>query len=101
MKTKATLEALTEAQAALLIERKWIAPLVESFHSLPGRVLQTLETAVQALAEKYATTFEAVETEIRETEQALAAMLGELEGSPFDKQGLEEFRALLLGGKHE
>ena len=101
MHTKATIEALTEAQAAQLIERKWITPLVESIHSLPGRVLQTLETAVQALGNKYATTFAAVEAEIRETEKALAAMMDELEGSAFDKQGLDAFQALLLGGKHE
>ena len=66
-----------------------------------SELVSELETAVQALAEKYATTFAAVETEIRETEKALAAMMDELEGSAFDKQGLNEFQALLLGGKHE
>ncbi|MEA4929269.1 MAG: type I restriction-modification system subunit M [Candidatus Limiplasma sp.] len=101
LKTKTTIEALTEEQAAFLIERKWIAPLVASIYRLPDGVLQTLETAVQALADKYATTFAAVEAEIHETEKALAAMIGELEGSAFDKQGLSEFQALLLGGRHE
>lgn len=97
MHTKATIEGLTDAQAHALLEQKWISPLVEGLHKLPEQAVQTLAEKVQALAEKYATTFAAVEADIATTSTSLAAMLNDFVGDEFDMQGLQEFRNLLGG----
>jgi type I restriction enzyme M protein len=60
-------------------------------------MIHRLITRVQALSEKYAVTYSQLTTEIEQTENALADLLGELEGNAFDMQGLSEFQSLLKG----
>jgi type I restriction enzyme M protein len=95
LKTKDTIEALTDAQVHALLELKWISPLVASLNQLPTVLIQTLTTQVQALADKYATTYADVAKEIASTEAELASMIDELTGNAFDMQGLAEFKAFL------
>lgn len=52
---------------------------------------------MQALADKYATTYSQVTSDIKTTEQELAEMMGELTGNEFDMQGLAELTNLLKG----
>lgn len=95
LKTKATIEALTDAQVLELLELKWIHPLVGAINQLPTVLIQTLTTLTQALADKYATTYADVAKEIASTEGELASMIDELTGNAFDMQGLTEFKAFL------
>lgn len=97
LKTKATIEALTDAQVYELLQLKWIKPLVASLNQQPTVLIQTLTTRVQSLADKYATTYAHVAQEIQETEDELASMIDELTGNAFDMQGLGEFKAFLTG----
>ena len=95
LKTKDTIEGLSDAQALELLELKWISPLVGAINQLPTVLIQTLTTLTQALADKYATTYADVANEIVNTEGELACMIDELTGNPFDMQGLAEFKAFL------
>lgn len=95
--TKSTIENLTDDQANELLELKWINPLVTSLNNSPGVVISDLINKVQALAQKYATTYADVATEINETENALASLIDELTGSEFDMKGLNEFKTFLKG----
>lgn len=95
--TKETIENLTDVQANELVELKWIKPLVDSIHQLPGNLINNLASKVTALAEKYATTYKEVVEQIDETQQALSAMIDDLEGGEFDMAGLAEFQTLLKG----
>ncbi|MGL5254070.1 MAG: type I restriction-modification system subunit M [Brevinema sp.] len=97
--TKQTIEALSDDKARELLEQKWIFPLVETLSTMPNTIIDELVSKIQALADKYATTFEAVETEIQETEQALCALIDQLEGDAYDIQGLSELKSLFTGGK--
>ena len=97
LKTKTTIEALTDAQVCALLELKWINPLVAALNQLPTVLIQTLTTQVQALADKYATTYADVAKEITSTEDELASMIDELTGNNFDMQGLAEFKGFLKG----
>jgi type I restriction enzyme M protein len=97
LKTKATIEKLTDAQVYELLELKWISPLVASLHQLPTVIIHELTTHVQALADKYATTYAHVAQEIEETESALATLIDELTGNEFDLKGLCEFQSFLKG----
>ena len=94
-KTKTTIEELTDVQVYELLELKWISPLVVAINQLPTVLIQTLTIHVQALADKYATTYSDVAKEITSTEGELATMIDELTGNAFDMQGLAEFKAFL------
>lgn len=95
--TKETIEALTDEQALHLLEEKWFSPLVANLHKLPDSMIDDLVGKIQALQNKYATTFFEVEEQIKETEANLAGMIDELDGDAFDMLGLEELKKLLGG----
>ncbi|HVW16403.1 MAG TPA: type I restriction-modification system subunit M [Mucilaginibacter sp.] len=95
--TKQTIETLTDEQVNELLERKWISPLVDALHGLPGNNIAALIQKVNYLAGKYCTTLQEVSNQLQDTEQALAKMMGELTGSEHDRQGLNEWQKLLKG----
>lgn len=97
MLTKETIEKLTDKQVFELLELKWINPLVTSLHNLPTVVINELSNKVQALSEKYATTYKEVVEQIHETENSLSSLIDELTGNEFDKKGLSELQKLLKG----
>ena len=97
LKTKSTIEALSDEQVKKLLEQKWIAPLVTSLYKLPDEVIANLSGVVSGLAEKYATTYKEVIEEMRETEASLSSLIDELTGSDYDLKGLAEFQQLLKG----
>ena len=99
-KTKDTIERLSDEQALDLLEKKWIAPLIESIHKLPDTVIDSLVSKIQALQNKYATTFFEVEQQISETEATFSGMIDDLEGNEYDMLGLNELKKL-LGGSAE
>ena len=95
--TKETIEKLSDAQVLALIELKWISPLVTSLNKLPEVVINELAEKVQALSEKYATTYSELEAQIHETESILSSLIDELVGNEYDRKGLSEFQSLLKG----
>ena len=97
LKTKTTIEALTDEQVNTLLHLKWIAPLSTELAAMPNSVISQLTSRVQALADKYAVTYSQVANEIKTTEQELAQMMSELTGNEFDLQGLAELTRLLKG----
>ena len=97
LKTKSTIENLSVEQVKQLLHLKWIVPLCGQLAAMPSAVITQLTSQVQALANKYAVTYSQVASEIKTTEQELAAMMGELTGNEFDMQGLAELTSLLRG----
>lgn len=97
LKTKATIEGLSDEQVLELLRLKWIAPLCDALQAMPGAILNNLEKAIQALADKYAVTYLELDQQIQESETALAGMIDDLTGSEFDMKGLREFQSLLKG----
>ncbi|WP_088212910.1 type I restriction-modification system subunit M [Shewanella sp. Shew256] len=97
LKTKTTIEGLTDEQVNELLHLKWIMPLSLELAAMPSAVITQLTSQVQALAEKYAVTYSQVANEIKTTEIELADMMGELTGNEFDLQGLAELTNLLKG----
>ncbi|MCU8040673.1 type I restriction-modification system subunit M [Shewanella oncorhynchi] len=97
LKTKTTIEELTDEQVNELLNLKWIAPLSLELAAMPSAVITQLTSKVLALADKYAATYSQVANEIKTTEQELADMMGELTGNEFDQQGLNELTSLLKG----
>lgn len=97
LKTKTTIETLTDEQVKNLLHLKWIAPLSIELAGMPNAVLSQLTSQVQALADKYAVTYSQVSHAIKTTEQELVKMMNELTGNEFDMQGLAELTNLLKG----
>ncbi len=100
-KTKETIEGLSDEQVIVLLKDKWIVPLISNLMKLPDSIVNELVSKLDALAKKYETTFEEVETEIVETEKALSAMIDELVGDEFDMLGLGELKKLLGGVQND
>ena len=97
IKTKETIETLSDAQANMLLEKKWIEPIYLAIMSMPETVVDNLVAEVTKLSKKYETTLTSIENEITNAEQELSAMLDMLVGNEFDMKGLSEFKALLMG----
>ena len=96
-KTYNTIKALSDEEARRLLEAKWITPLQKQLEELPNAVIDELIGKVNALKNKYATTYADVCGQIDEAEKELAGMLGDLTGNARDLAGLEELKALLGG----
>lgn len=97
-KTKDVIEKLTPEQVNMLLEAKWIQPLVDKIHTLPARIIAELNQKIKTLSQKYMETLPQLEQQIDETESELCLMLDQLTGSEDDLTGLAELRKL-LGGK--
>lgn len=97
MITKEKIEKLSDEEVYILLEKKWIGPLITSLHKLPDRIIDELIDKIQAIKKKYETTYFEIEEQIRETKQLLCSMIDEIEGNEFDMKGLSEFKSLLLG----
>lgn len=97
LQTKVLIEKFTDEQVLGLLELKWISPLVTALHKLPIEVINELAGKVQALSEKYTTTYSEVEDQIHETENKLSSLIDELAGNEHDMKGLSEFQSLLMG----
>ena len=95
LKTKETIENLTDEQVFELLELKWIVPVVSSLNNLPETITTKLSRKVQMLSDKYAITYSDVAKEINEAENTLATLIGDLEGNEFDMKGLNELKSLL------
>lgn len=97
VKTKSTIESLSDEQTLELIREKWISPVINGLFRLPDDIVNAFASQLEALEKKYETTFFDIEQQIDETEQSLIGLLADLTGSEYDMQGLAEFRKLLGG----
>lgn len=101
MKTKETIEGLSDEQVLDLLRLKWIVPLCASLRAMPDAIIDALEKAAQALADKYAVTYLELDEQIQKSEEALSSMIDELTGNKYDMKGLAEFKALMAGESDE
>lgn len=97
LKTKKTIEGLSDAQVHALLECKWIIPLSDELHSLPDQQIDGLISKLEALVQKYQITYADNAREIQQTETELADMIKELDANEFDLKGLAELKTLLAG----
>ena len=87
-KTIEAIEALDMSSINQFLELKWIVPITSAIEALPDAVIQTLADSVTTLNEKYAVTYNDIEQGIEESEQNLAALIGQLTGDEFAISGL-------------
>ena len=97
LKTKSTIEGLSDEQVRQLLEEKWITPLINKIQGIPDKVISVLVTQIDALLKKYETNLIEIDDELNKTEAKLSSMIDELEGNEFDMLGLAELKKLLGG----
>lgn len=96
-KTKATIEALSDAEALDLLRQKWFVPLNAAMCKLPENMLAQFSQKLTALCDKYTDTYQHISERKQESAAALAQMMDELTGSEFDLQGIAAWQAILKG----
>ena len=87
-KTINAIEGLDEQGIKKYLEMKWIDPIVSAIYDIPDAIIQVLVDSISALNEKYAITYNDIETGIVESEQNLATLIGQLTGDEFAISGL-------------
>lgn len=95
LKTKQTIEELSDVQVYELLELKWIKPLEDELNKLPKGIISILVNKIKLIANKYEITLKDIENNIKDTSKELSSMVDELEGSEFDMEGLKELQKLL------
>ena len=88
-KTIKAIEGLDMKGISHFLELKWITPVTSAIEALPDAIIQRLADSITALNEKYAVTYNDIEQGIAESEQQLAALIGQLTGDKFAIKGLE------------
>jgi len=96
-KTKVTIESLNEDEIRLLLEKKWVNPIMESLLKLPETIVDNLVEKLQNIQKKYETTYFDIEAQILETEKTISSMLDDLVGDEFDMKAINEFKSILSG----
>ncbi len=97
LKTKGTIENLSDEQVNQLLQEKWATPLVADMHQLAEDVITQLTEKVQALANKYAQPLTDTTNQLTQAEHSLANMLDTLEANTFDSQGIQALQQILRG----
>lgn len=95
--TIAKYDALTDEEARMMLQQKWIDPLYDRLISLASESIKSYASQIDAVKSKYDITLNDVDKEINETEQVLCAMFDDLTGDLFDMKGLESIKALING----
>lgn len=98
LKTKETIENLTDKQVNELLKLKWISPLLNDIYGITDTIINDFISKITSIYEKYAVTYVETQNEIEKSEKMLSSMLDELVADDFDAQGLAEFKKLLGGG---
>lgn len=91
-KTRAVIEGLSDEQADDLLAAKWVEPLQHKLEELPQTAVDELIASVNALNDKYSTTYSDVCEQIEQAEAELGNMLGQLTGNEFDMAGIAELK---------
>ena len=100
IKTKETIENLSEEKALQIVEKKWIAPLVHDLTDIPSSVISDMKQKIDYLVSKYLTTMHDIQQEKNNVRYNIAGMISNLNASGPDMKGLQEFK-LILGGENE
>lgn len=97
IKTKETIEALSDDDVKVLLRQKWIDGIIAGLNEIPTNIINSVAEAVKYLAKKYEDTFEDVEKDIAKTEKELVGLMDNLIANEFDMKGISELKSLLMG----
>ena len=86
------IEHLTDKDALMLLELKWVRPLVEKLLAMPAGLTDALAGKIKVLEKKYSTTMSEVAARVDSAQRELASLTGELTGGADDLAGIAAWR---------
>ncbi len=86
--TKQKIMNLSKSEIDDLLDLKWIAPITSAIAAMPDDLILQLADTINALGEKYALTYNDIESDLASSQENLAALIGELTGDEYAIQGL-------------
>ena len=97
IKTKETIENMTEETALNLLDIKWNKNVIMSILELPELYINDLKTKIKNLKDKYKETLCDIDNSINSVSKDLNSLLDELDGDEFDIKGIKDLKKLLGG----
>ncbi len=97
LKTKETIEGLSDEQVLDLLRLKWIAPLSAALRDMPNAIIDLLEKKALYLVAKYETPYHNLEKREEDVRTRLCNMIDELQGDTHDISALTSLRSILIG----
>lgn len=98
LKTKKTIEQLTDEQVHLLLVKKWIEPLCDGLNGIPGQILNEMTSRLLAIVTKYDTCLVNIEKKLAESGNALSGMIDQIAGNNTDNKALAELKKIIKKG---
>jgi type I restriction enzyme M protein len=96
-KTRTTILGLDHETALIVLEAKWITPILDGIGALPKAFISDLIDGLDHLSEKYRVTFAEVGDEISMIEKVVSGSVAQLRGNEFNMEGFIELQKLLGG----
>lgn len=97
IKTKEVIENLTEEEALQILEHKWIKPLLFDLIAVADSILLGMNEELEYISQKYKTTMHDIQDEKSQIKECLSGMVGLLNATGSDFEGLQEFKKILGG----
>jgi type I restriction enzyme M protein len=91
-KTIEYIEGLSDERAKEWIHCKWIMPVIDGILNTPDEICEELEKAVDAMSQKYATSYHDLNKQLTEAQDELSGLISQLEG---DETSIEGLNALM------
>lgn len=95
------LAKLTDEEVKVLLNAKWIMPIMSNINAVSSLIIQTFTKEIKQLIKKYDNPLACLENEITESEKQLKVLLKDLTGDRFDMQGIENIIEILAGEEDE
>lgn len=86
------IEHLTDKNALMLLELKWVRPLVDKLMAMPVGVIDALADKIKSLEKKYSTMMSEVAARVDAAQRELVSLTGELTGDADDLVGIAAWR---------
>ena len=91
-KTIEYIDGLSDERAKEWIHCKWIMPVIDGILNTPDEICEELEKAVDAMSQKYATSYHDLNKQLTEAQDELSGLISQLEG---DETSIEGLKALM------
>ena len=87
-KTIEYIQGLSDDSAKMWISEKWVGPVMKGIADTPDAICEELEKAVDAMSQKYATSYHDLNKQLTEAQDELAGLISQLEGDESSIAGL-------------
>ena len=91
-KTIAMIQGLDDENVMVYLTMKWINPVTDKILEAPEDEIDALNKQVYALARKYATSYNDLNTQLVEAQGELSELISDLTGDEYAIRGLNEFK---------